>query len=100
MPPEPASLEEVSHLALEVGRILFQNNADTAEVEDSVLRFTSAFGCEAHLLVTYETLLLTVISNQQFRTKAGNRIPAMNVNMAAWLLSTPSLPRWKVGSWG
>lgn len=65
-----------------------------------MLRFTSAFGCEAHLLVTYETLLLTVISNQQFRTKAGNRIPAMNVNMAAWLLSTPSLPRWKVGSWG
>jgi uncharacterized membrane protein YjjP (DUF1212 family) len=45
MPPEPASLEEVSHLALEVGRILFQNNADAAEVEDSVLRFTSAFGC-------------------------------------------------------
>jgi uncharacterized membrane protein YjjP (DUF1212 family) len=82
MPSEPTSLEEVSHLALKVGRILFQNNADTAEVEDSLVRFASAFGCEAHVLVTYKTLLLTLISNQQFRTKAGNRVPAMNVNMA------------------
>lgn len=83
MPSEPTPLEEVSHLTLKVGRILFQNNADTGEVEDSVRRFASAFGCEAHLLVTYKTLLLTLISNQQFRTKAGNSVPAMNVNMAA-----------------
>src|SRR4029077_15121483 len=83
MPSEPTPLEEVSHLTLQVGRILFQNNADTAEVEDSVRRFASAFGCETHLLVTYETLLLTLISNQQFRTKAGNLFSAMNVNMAA-----------------
>ena len=60
MIPEPASLEEVSHLALSVGRILFQNNADTEAVENSVQRFAKAFGCEAHLLVTYEALLLTV----------------------------------------
>ena len=69
MPSEPTSLEEVSHLALKVGRILFQNNADTAEVEDSVVRFASAFGCEVHLLVTYETLLLTIASEKEFRTK-------------------------------
>lgn len=80
---EPAALEEVSHLTLTVGRLLFQNNADTEEVEVSVRRFGKALGCEVELLVTYETLLLTVISDGHFRTKAGNRVPAMNVNMAA-----------------
>jgi len=82
-PRQPVSLEEVSHLALSVGRLLFQNNADTEEVEDSVQRFAKAYGCEAHLLVTYEALLLTVRLNGEFRTKTGNRVPAMNVNMAA-----------------
>lgn len=80
---ESVSLEEVSHLALSVGRILFQNNADTEAVENSVQRFAGAYGCEAHLLVTYEALLLTVRMNGEFRTKTGNRVPTMNVNMAA-----------------
>ena len=79
----PVTLEEVSHLTLSVGRILFQNNADTQTVEDSVQRFAKVFGCEAHLLVTYEALLLTVRMDGEFRTKTGNRVPTMNVNMAA-----------------
>jgi uncharacterized membrane protein YjjP (DUF1212 family) len=83
MAPNPVSLEEVSHLALSVGRILFQNNADTETVEDSVQRFAKVFGCDAHLLVTYEALLLTVGLNGEFRTKTGNRVPTMIVNMAA-----------------
>ena len=83
MAPKPISLEKLSHLALSVGRILFQNNADTEEVELSVQRLAEAYGCEAHLLVTYETLLLTVSLNGEFRTKTGNRVPSMNVNMAA-----------------
>jgi uncharacterized membrane protein YjjP (DUF1212 family) len=76
-------VEEVSHLALHVGRLLFQNNADTAHVEDSVVRFAAIFGYEAHLVVTYESLLVSVVSGEQFRTKVGHRIPSMNVNMAA-----------------
>jgi len=83
MPNERASIEEISHLALMVGRILFQNNADTGAVEQGVQRFATAFGCEGNLLVTYESLLMTVGLNDQFRTKTGRRIPAMNVNMAA-----------------
>jgi uncharacterized membrane protein YjjP (DUF1212 family) len=83
MPPLSASLEDVSQWALKVGRILFQNNADTEEVESAVRRFTALFGYEPHLLVTYEALLLTVNSADGFRTKAGHRVPAMNVNMAA-----------------
>lgn len=76
------SLEDVSHLALNFGRILFQSNADTEGVQESVRRFAAAFGCDAKTVVTYETLLLTVSLNGEFRTKTGNRIPAMGVNMA------------------
>ena len=79
----PASIEDVAHLALQVGRLLFENGADTAEVQESVVRFAAAFGYEAHLLVSYEVLLLTLVAGGQFRTKVGHRVPAMNVNMAA-----------------
>ena len=77
------SLEEVSHLALLIGRLLFQNSADTEEVANGVRRFANFYGCEVHLLVTYETLLLTLSRDHECCTKAGNRVPGMNVNMAA-----------------
>ena len=80
---QSVTLEEVAHLGLNVGRVLLENGADTAQVQESVGRFTAAFGCEAHLVVTYEALLLTVVSGGQFRTKVGYRVPAMNVNLAA-----------------
>jgi len=80
---EPAHLEEVAHLALQVGRLLLENGADTAQVQESIVRFAAAFGYEAHLIVTYEALLLTIVAGNQFRTKVGYRVPGMNVNMAA-----------------
>jgi len=83
MDSKPFRVEEVSHLALHVGRLLFQNNADTAHVEDSVVRFAAIFGYDANLVVTYESLLISVVSGEQFRTKVGHRIPSMNINMAA-----------------
>jgi uncharacterized membrane protein YjjP (DUF1212 family) len=70
-------------LALHVGRLLYQNGADTAEVQESVVRFAAAFDCEAHLMVTYEALLITLLAGGQFRTKVGYRVPGLNVNMAA-----------------
>jgi uncharacterized membrane protein YjjP (DUF1212 family) len=81
--PGPAPVEDVAHLALQVGRLLFENGADTAEVQESVVRFAAAFGCEAHLMVTYEMLLLTLVAGGQFRTKVGYRVPGLNVNMTA-----------------
>ncbi|MBV9643716.1 MAG: threonine/serine exporter family protein [Verrucomicrobia bacterium] len=80
---EPVPVEEVTHLALHVGRLLLENGADSAQVQESAVRFAAAFGCEAHLIATYEALLLTVVAGGQFRTKVGYRVPAMNVNMAA-----------------
>jgi uncharacterized membrane protein YjjP (DUF1212 family) len=51
--PDAVQVEEVAHLSLLVGRLLLLNGADTAQVEAAVARFAAAFGCEAHLMVSY-----------------------------------------------
>jgi uncharacterized membrane protein YjjP (DUF1212 family) len=81
--PDAAQVDEVAHLSLQVGRLLLLNGTDTEAVETAVVRFAAAFGCEAHLMVTYEALLLTVVADGHFRTKIGHRIPAMNVGLTA-----------------
>jgi uncharacterized membrane protein YjjP (DUF1212 family) len=81
--PDAARVDEVAHLSLQVGRLLLLNGADTAKVVTAVERFAASFGCEAHLMVSYETLLLTVAAGDHFRTKIGRRLPAMNVGLTA-----------------
>jgi uncharacterized membrane protein YjjP (DUF1212 family) len=81
--PDATQVDEIAHLSLQVGRLLLLNGADTEAVETAVVRFAAAFGCEAHLMVTYEALLLTVLANGHFRTKISHRIPAMNVGLTA-----------------
>ena len=83
MTPDAGQVEQVAHLSLLVGRLLLANGADTEQVEDGAVRFAAAFGCEAHLMVSYETLLMTVVAGEHFRTKIGHRIPTMNVGLAA-----------------
>jgi uncharacterized membrane protein YjjP (DUF1212 family) len=80
---DAAQVEEVAHLSLIVGRLLLLNGADTEEVEAAVARFAAAFGCEAHLMVSYEALLLTIVAGDHFRTKISSRVPAMNVGLTA-----------------
>lgn len=80
--PDAAQVDEVAHLSLQVGRLLLSNGADTQQVEAAVTRFAAAFGCEAHLIGSYEALLLTIVANEHFRTKIGYRVPVMNVGMA------------------
>jgi uncharacterized membrane protein YjjP (DUF1212 family) len=80
---DPETLEELAHLTLSLGRLLLGNGADTEQVQRALVRFAAGFGGEAHLLVTYEGILLTLLSGEQFRTKVGYRLAAMNVNMAA-----------------
>ncbi|HVJ54203.1 MAG TPA: threonine/serine exporter family protein [Aliidongia sp.] len=76
-------LEEIAHQSLLLGRLLLANGAETGEVHLAVTRFAAAFGCEAHLLVTYEMLLLTLVRDGRFETKAGRHLPGMSVNMGA-----------------
>jgi uncharacterized membrane protein YjjP (DUF1212 family) len=80
---EAGSLEELAHLTLSLGRLLLASGADTDQVQKEMFRFATGFGSEAHLLVTYEGILLTLVSGERFRTKVGHRLPALNVNMAA-----------------
>ena len=84
-PTDPASPhpEEVAHLALQIGRLLLGSGADTAQVQISIEQFVARFGQEAHVVVGYESILLTIIAGGQFRTKIGYRIPALNVNLGA-----------------
>jgi uncharacterized membrane protein YjjP (DUF1212 family) len=96
---EPVPIEDVAHQTLHVGRLLLGSGADTAEVQESMVRFAAAFGCETHLVVTYEALLLTVVSGEQFRTKISHRVPAMNVNMAAVAAVSNLLGEVEAGRW-
>jgi uncharacterized membrane protein YjjP (DUF1212 family) len=77
------SAEATAHCTLQLGRILLQNGSDTGQVQLAIRRFAAAFGYSAHLLVSYEALLLTLVAGQSFTTKIGSRIPAMNVGMTA-----------------
>ncbi len=78
-----ADAEETVHLALELGRLLLVNGAETAHVRDAVERFAKGLGYQTNLVITYEALLLTVIADGEFRTKVGQHVPAMSVNMTA-----------------
>jgi uncharacterized membrane protein YjjP (DUF1212 family) len=79
----PEAGEAVAHRALQVGRLLQMNGADTERAVAAVGRFAAAYGCEAHLAVSYETLVLTLVSGGRFLTKIGYRVPGMNVGMTA-----------------
>ena len=78
-----ANTEEAAHLSLKLGRLLLASGADTAHTREEVEHFALGLGFETHLLITYESLLLTLIAGDEFRTKVGSHIPATNVNMAA-----------------
>ncbi|WP_260737661.1 threonine/serine exporter family protein [Tunturiibacter lichenicola] len=78
-----AAPEETAHLSLELGRLLLMNGSDTARAKEAVERFAHGLGYESHLSITFEALLLTVIAENQFRTKVGSHIPATTVNMTA-----------------
>lgn len=81
MPAQEAT-DAIAHCLLHFGRILLQNGADTGRVRVAVSRFAVALGCDARFLVSYEGLVLTVVSGAIFQTKIGNRIAVMNVGMS------------------
>lgn len=84
--PPPAGderLDALAHLALQLGRLLLLNGADTEHVQGAMARFAGAYGAEANLLVTYEALLVTLVAGAQVRTKIGHRLPGAGVGMAA-----------------
>ena len=97
---DSVSAEAAAHCALQFGRLLLQNGGDTGQVQLAVKRLATACGYEAHLLVTYEGLLLTLVGHNAFRTKVGNRIPAMNVGMSALVAAYGVLDALESGAMG
>ncbi|MBS0643554.1 MAG: threonine/serine exporter family protein [Proteobacteria bacterium] len=86
--PAPADsadseLEEAAHFLLLVGRLLLGDGADSEQVATTVDQLAAVLGFEARLVVTYETLMLTLIRGDRFRTKAGRHLPSLGVNMRA-----------------
>ena len=83
-PPLAAiSLDQLAHLTLQIGRVLLMNGADTDLVREAMTRFARAYGADANVLVSYETLLVTVASGERLQTKSGYRLPGMGVGMTA-----------------
>lgn len=75
------------------------NGADTEQAETAVIRLAAVFGCEAHVALSYEALILTIVNGNHFRTKIGRRLPGMNVGMAAIeALNKSSMRRQAAGS--
>ncbi len=81
MAGEAPPIQDVVHVSLRLGRLMLANGADTAHVQDAVLGLARRFGCEAHLLVHAEGLLLTIENAGSFRTKIGQPVAGLAVNM-------------------
>ena len=80
---DAAWLDRLAHVTLQLGRVLLLNGADTEQVLALTGRFATAFGVEMNLLVSYEALLVTLVSGEQIRTKIGYRLPGAGVGMSA-----------------
>ena len=76
-----ASLDEVAHLALRIGRLLFTSGADTAETVARIERLAADLGVSIELDVSAERLLLTVRSGESYRTKIGHPLTGAGVDM-------------------
>lgn len=76
------SLDQLAHLTLQLGRLLLVNGVDTDQTRQAMTRFAAAYGAEANVLVSYETVLVTLAIAEQLRTKSGHRLPGMGVGMA------------------
>lgn len=77
-----AETEATAHCLLLFGRVLLQNGADTGRVQRALRHFAAALGVEARMLISYEGLVLTLLTEGRTVTRIGSRIPAMNVGMS------------------
>src|ERR1041385_2403291 len=80
-PLDHETLRDVIDLALWAGQLLLQNGAESARVEETVYRVGTALGAHGmEILVSPNAIMVTTISDQEFRTKI-RRVVTMGVNM-------------------
>ncbi|MDL5052302.1 threonine/serine exporter family protein [Oscillatoria laete-virens NRMC-F 0139] len=77
---------ELVDVCLLLGRILFVSGASTRRITDSIAQLVSRLDAgEAHVLVTYDALSITVNDGQGFRTKIDGRRDVSGLNISALL---------------
>lgn len=68
--PDTQELLEIVDIALDAGGLMLQYGAETEKVEETVAKFGKALGCDiANILITLDSILITVISQGKFSTK-------------------------------
>jgi uncharacterized membrane protein YjjP (DUF1212 family) len=75
-------LADIVDLALTAGQLLMQNGAESQRVEETVRLLGTGLGCDwGNVLVSYNAIIVTHASGDEFRTKI-RRVGAMGVNMS------------------
>ncbi len=86
-PPVKPSLDrqvlaDIVDLALRAGQLLMQNGAESQRVEETVRLLGTGLGCDwGNVLVSYNAIIVTHISGDEFRTKI-RRVRVGGVNMS------------------
>lgn len=74
-------LAEIVDMALTAGQLLMQNGAESQRVEETVRLLGTGLGCDwGSVLVSYNTIMVTHASGNEFRTKI-RRVENIGVNM-------------------
>ncbi|HLU09529.1 MAG TPA: threonine/serine exporter family protein [Oceanobacillus sp.] len=80
-PLDYETLRDVIDLALWAGQLLLQNGAESQQVEETVHRLGTGLGCDwMDILVSPNAIVITAISNGEFRTKV-RRVVNIGVDM-------------------
>lgn len=75
-------LADIVDLALRAGQLLMQNGAESQRVEETVRLLGTGLGCDwGNVLVSYNAIIVTHISGDEFRTKI-RRVRTGGVNMS------------------
>lgn len=75
------TLRDVIDLALWAGQMLLQSGAETQQVEETVHRLGTGLGCDwLEIFVSPNAVVITAISNNEFRTKV-RRVVNVGVNL-------------------
>ena len=82
-PLDYETLRDVIDLALWAGQLLMQSGAESQQVEETVHRLGTGLGCDwLDILVSPNALVITAISDGEFRTKV-RRVVNLGVNLQA-----------------
>lgn len=80
LPLRREELRDVVDLSLWTGQLLLQYGAEAAVVEETTHRIGTALGCDwEDILVSPNALIITTVSNNEFRTRV-RRVSSLGVN--------------------